>query len=89
MTLCQVQAGQSIHAAGEVLGSSLLATQIIVQDEQTLDETPGPTLSATLEMPSLLTNGETVVLRLTLTNNSKSGPIHPHLLYAPGRKIGG
>ena len=73
ITLCQVQAGQSIQAVGEVLGSSLLATQVTVQDEQTLDEAPGPALSAGLEMASLLTNVEAVVLKFTLTNNSKGG----------------
>jgi hypothetical protein len=73
ITLCAVQTGQSIQAAGEVFGSSLLATQITVQDEQILDEAPGPVLSAILEMPSHLTNGKTVELRFTLVNNSEAG----------------
>jgi hypothetical protein len=88
MTLCQVQAGQSIQAAGEVLGSSLLATQIIVKDEQAPDEAPGPALSATLEMLSHLTNGRTVELKFTLTNNTEAG-LYVLKWYTPLERFGG
>jgi hypothetical protein len=73
ITLCAVQAGQSIQADGAARGSSLLATQITVQAEPTVNEAPGHALDATLEMPSHLTNGKTVELEFTLTNNSEVG----------------
>ena len=73
VSLCEIQAGQSIQAAGEARGSSLLATQITVQAKPTVNEGPEPALSATLDMPSHLTNGKIVVLKFTLTNNSEAG----------------
>jgi hypothetical protein len=73
ITLCAVQAGQSIRATGEIWGRSLAATQITVQARPTVNEGPKPALSATLEMPSVLTNGEAVVLEFTLVNNSEAG----------------
>ena len=44
-TLCWLQAGQSIQAAGEGFGSSLRATQITLEDYQTPDGGTVPSLS--------------------------------------------
>jgi hypothetical protein len=88
ITLCETQAGQSIQAAGEAWGSSLIATQITVQVRPTLNEGPEAALSATLEMPSHLTNGETVMLKFTLTNNSETG-LYVLKWYTPLEGFGG
>ncbi len=73
VSFCEIRAGQSIQAAGETRGSALVATQIAIQVSPALHGRGEPALNATLEMPSRLTNGETVLLEFTLTNNSEVG----------------
>lgn len=89
ITLCALQAGQSIQATGKTWGRSLTATQITVQLEPALNDVPVPPLSATLKMPSVLTNSETVELTFTLTNISDAG-LYVLTYYTPleGRLMG-
>jgi hypothetical protein len=88
ITLCAVQAGQSIQATGGTWGRTLTATQIAVQVGPTLNEGPKPPLSAMLESPSHLTNGKTVELEFTLTNNSEAG-LYVLKWYTPLERFGG
>jgi hypothetical protein len=71
ITLREIQPGQSVQATGEAHEDSLLAIQVTVQVHPTQNETPKSELSATLEVPSHLPTGETVVLTFTLTNHSE------------------